>query len=175
MEYAKQLLQQDRVRLIGVCYGHQIIGRAMGTEVGRSDKGWEISVSLVKLTQKGEELFGKDMLVSLACPTRCISLIRFVQSLHQMHRDVVQSYPPNVEHLGSSPRCDVQGMYVKNRLITVQGHPEFNEQIVRELLETRHEQGVFDDELYQEAVGRVANHHDGVVVGAAFIKFLLDD
>ena len=92
-----------------------------------------------------------------------------------MHRDVVASYPSEVEKLGSSPRCDVQGMWAKNRLITVQGHPEFNEQIVRELLESRHKKGIFDDSTFQDAMGRVGNHHDGVVVAAAFLRFLLDD
>lgn len=57
------VLAQDRVRAIGVCYGHQIIARAMGTKVGRSDKGWEASVTEVKMTQKGKELFEKDILV----------------------------------------------------------------------------------------------------------------
>lgn len=92
-----------------------------------------------------------------------------------MHRDVVYDYPPEVEQLGSSPRCDVQGMYVKNRLITVQGHPEFTEEIVTELLETRHTSGVFDDTMYKEAMNRVGNRHDGVTVAKAFLKFFLED
>ena len=92
-----------------------------------------------------------------------------------MHRDIVYSYPEHVEHLGHSPRCDVQGMYVKNHLITVQGHPEFDGDIESELLQRRHDQGIFDDEFYEEGMSRVRNHHDGTVVGAAFIQFLLDD
>lgn len=64
VEYVRQLLKQDRVRIIGVCFGHQILGRAMGVKVGRSSLGWEVSVSLVKLTEKGKELFKKDILVS---------------------------------------------------------------------------------------------------------------
>ena len=91
-----------------------------------------------------------------------------------MHRDIVFSYPPHVEHLGHSPRCDVQGMYVKERIITVQGHPEFNGDIVSELLERRHDQGIFNDDMYNEGMSRVRKAHDGTIVGAAFIKFLLD-
>ena len=92
-----------------------------------------------------------------------------------MHQDIVYRYPPTVEHLGNSPRCEVQGMYEKGRLITVQGHPEFNEEIMRELLESRHAQGVFGDDVYQDGMDRVANHHDGVAVSRAFVKFLLED
>jgi GMP synthase-like glutamine amidotransferase len=53
------------VRIIGVCFGHQILGRALGVPVGRSDIGWEIAVCDVDLTEKGKALFGKDTLVGL--------------------------------------------------------------------------------------------------------------
>lgn len=91
-----------------------------------------------------------------------------------MHRDIVYAYPSDVEHLGSSPRCEVQGMYAAKRLITVQGHPEFNGDIVSELLENRHARGIFDDGMFEDGVKRVRRHHDGVVVSKAFLKFLLE-
>lgn len=65
MEFTEKLLKQDRVRIIGVCFGHQILGRALGARVGRSDIGWEISVLPVELTAKGKEIFQQDTLVSL--------------------------------------------------------------------------------------------------------------
>ena len=64
VEFTEKLLKQNRVRIIGVCFGHQIIGRAMGVKVGRSDNGWEISVLPVELTAKGKEIFQQDTLVS---------------------------------------------------------------------------------------------------------------
>lgn len=57
------MLEQKRVRLIGVCFGHQIIGRAMGVKVDRSTEGWEMSVTPVKLTEKGKQLFQIEELV----------------------------------------------------------------------------------------------------------------
>lgn len=83
--------------------------------------------------------------------------------------------PPSVESLGYSPVCEVQGMYCKDRLITVQGHPEFTKDIVAELLENRHDRGIFNDSMYQDGMNRVGNAHDGVVVAAAFLRFLLED
>jgi len=56
----------------------------------------------------------------------------------------------------------------------VQGHPEFNEEIVRELLTARHESGIFDDETFSEAMSRVDKYQDGVVVAQAFLRFLLE-
>ena len=66
VDFVKEILAQDRVKIIGVCYGHQIVGRALGATVGRSESGaWETSVCQVALTDQGKELFGgRDTLVS---------------------------------------------------------------------------------------------------------------
>lgn len=92
-----------------------------------------------------------------------------------MHRDIVFEYPSHVEHLGHTDRCAVQGMYVKKRVITVQGHPEFNGDIVSELLQRRHDQGIFNDEMYDEGMSRVRKTHDGVQIGAAFVRFCMEE
>lgn len=102
-------------------------------------------------------------------------LIWRFQSIFQMHRDIVYYYPEGVEELGLSGKCKVQGMYIPNRVITVQGHPEFTEEIVAELLENRHRQNIFDDEIYEEAKARVGKPHDGVLVAQGFLKFLMDE
>jgi GMP synthase-like glutamine amidotransferase len=91
-----------------------------------------------------------------------------------MHRDAVFEYPSGVEELAYTKGCKVQGMYTAKRLITVQGHPEFDEEIVRELLEARHELGIFDDDTFADAVSRVDKYQDGVVVAQAFLRFLLE-
>jgi len=92
-----------------------------------------------------------------------------------MHHDIVYTYPPSVTPLGDSDRCDVQGMYIKDRLITVQGHPEFTGDIVEELLENRHDKGIFTDAVYEDGMARVRKPHDGVAVGAAFLRFVMED
>lgn len=64
------MLAQKRVRLIGVCFGHQVIGRSLDVKVDRSDKGWEVSVCPVTLTEKGKALFG---IQDLVCHDKCTS------------------------------------------------------------------------------------------------------
>jgi GMP synthase-like glutamine amidotransferase len=91
-----------------------------------------------------------------------------------MHRDCVFDYPEGVEALGSSPVCKVQGMYSAGRLITTQGHPEFNKEIMTEIIDTRHATGIFDDKAFEEHMGKVSLPHDGLKVSQAFLKFLLD-
>jgi len=91
-----------------------------------------------------------------------------------MHKDIVYEVPHGVTQLAYTSKCTNQGMYAKGRLITVQGHPEFTDEIVTELLEARHASGVFDDTLYKDGMDRVGNRHDGVTVGKAFVKFALE-
>jgi hypothetical protein len=63
VEFTEKLLKQRRVRIIGVCFGHQIVGRAMGVKLGRNEKGWEASVTAIDLTKRGQEIFGQNSLV----------------------------------------------------------------------------------------------------------------
>lgn len=73
VEFTQQVLAQDRVRLLGICFGHQIVGRALDSKVGRSDQGWEIAVCDMDLTDKGKELFGRDKIVSSLRLLRLVS------------------------------------------------------------------------------------------------------
>ena len=74
MDFTKQALAHPDVKVIGVCYGHQIIGRALGAKVMKHDEGaWETSVCEVEQTSKGKELFGgKDRLVSQSHDPNCL-------------------------------------------------------------------------------------------------------
>ncbi|SPQ20241.1 7e267bcc-6487-4fdf-84ba-ac5622dabeff [Thermothielavioides terrestris] len=155
VEYVRRALAHGRVRVVGVCFGHQIVARAMGALVGRSDRGWEVSVTETRLTEKGRELFGRETL-----------------QIQQMHRDQAFSVPAGAELLASTDKCMNHGFIIPKRVITVQGHPEFTEDIMRELLETRHASGLFTDELYESGVARNGDHHDGVLMAQVFIKFL---
>lgn len=156
--YTESVLAQNRVRVIGVCFGHQIVGRALGSSVIRSPLGFEISVSKVDLTETGKSLFdGKD----------CLHIM-------QMRRDTVVSCPPGVKPLGSSPMCENQGMYVQRRLFTLQAHPEFKHDIVKEIIEVRKEQKILDESLAADGLRRVMDRHDGHTVGKAFVRFLIE-
>lgn len=58
--------------------------------------------------------------------------------------------------------------------MTVQGHPEFTHDIVQEIMESRHKMGVHSDDLFEDGKRRLRDHDDGVIVGQAFLRFLLE-
>lgn len=63
VEYTQAALATKRVRIIGVCFGHQILSRALGCKVGRNAKGWEVAVTDVGLTPEGKKVFGMEKMV----------------------------------------------------------------------------------------------------------------
>jgi hypothetical protein len=68
VEYTAKILTETSVRVIGVCFGHQIVGRALKAGVGRNPDGWEAAVNDVQLSEKGKEVFGVDSIVSPFTP-----------------------------------------------------------------------------------------------------------
>jgi GMP synthase-like glutamine amidotransferase len=92
-----------------------------------------------------------------------------------MHKDIVFDFPSDAEQLAATAICENQGMYAKGRYITVQGHPEFTREIVEEVVKGRYAQGVFTDEMYKDAMRRIVDHDDGIIVAQAFLRFLLED
>lgn len=60
------------------------------------------------------------------------------------------------------------------RLWSVQAHPEFNEFIMSRVLEARHNNGVFNDQMYEDAASRAAKPHDGEFLAMEIIKFMAD-
>jgi len=41
-----------RKKLLGVCFGHQVVSRALGGETGRSEVGWEMGVVELKVKEE---------------------------------------------------------------------------------------------------------------------------
>lgn len=117
--------------LLGICFGHQIIARALGAKVGVNPKGWEVAATPVTLTSKGQEIFpeiAKEYNNEL--------------SIMQMHRDIVFELPKDTELLATNDICSVQGFYRPKSIWTVQGHPEFTAEIEQILITLRKETGV---------------------------------
>ncbi|GKZ50589.1 hypothetical protein AbraIFM66951_003851 [Aspergillus brasiliensis] len=121
--------------VIGICFGHQIIARALGARVGPNVSGWEVAVESVDLTSAGRRLLGKDTL-----------------AIHMMHRDIVYEVPPGCVNLGATLICGIQGLYVPKRILCVQGHPEYNEFMVSALLKLR--RGMLGEAVYQDGMAR---------------------
>ncbi|KAL7822802.1 class I glutamine amidotransferase-like protein [Trichoderma gracile] len=157
VDFVKHALESPDKQVFGICFGHQVIGRALGADVNRNPRGWEISVEGVHLNEQGQKFLGVPSL-----------------KLHQMHRDAVLSVPPGIANLGSSTKCPVQILYQPGRLLSFQGHPEFDALINEEIVRADSENGLaFDDEMFRDALERVNRPHDGLLMASRVMEFFL--
>lgn len=108
--------------VLGVCYGHQLIGDAFGGDVGPNPNGREIGLIQVEVTE--DPLFE-------GLPRRFPVL--------QTHKDTVNKPPRDARVLGGSPRTPIEAMAIGDHTRTVQWHPEFDAGAIRYLIEQRAE------------------------------------
>ncbi|KAF9481783.1 class I glutamine amidotransferase-like protein, partial [Pholiota conissans] len=164
--YIKRVAEQyPRVRIVGICFGHQIVARALGGACVPNAGRWEIGPTRIELTDLGKKIFGAD---------------KDDMTIQQMHRDHVPSLPPSFHLLGSTALSPVQGMVrflppntttsstsspppsttgstttpTPNtdpssllrsiQILTVQGHPEFTEPVVSAIVSQRAAAGAID-------------------------------
>ncbi|RGP77480.1 hypothetical protein FLONG3_4399 [Fusarium longipes] len=156
VEFVQTVYTSTDKPIVGICFGHQIIARALGAKVAVSPGGWEICVDRIDLNETGQKLLGVPSL-----------------GLHQMHRDAVLEVPEGLVNLGSSSKCEIQGLYKPGRIISFQAHPEFDDFIMGEIMQARYAQKVFSKEMYEEGITRARAEHDGVLVSAKIWEFLL--
>ncbi|CCH45256.1 hypothetical protein BN7_4838 [Wickerhamomyces ciferrii] len=160
-DYLQNVVLPSSVPVIGICFGHQIIGRALGAEVGRNEKGWELGVTNISINQDPEvqELFGdvrsKDF------------------EILELHQDIVKNVPEGYKNIGSSKDTETQGLYKKGKVLSFQGHPEFIQDCAADTLDKIHNRGQVSDEYYENAKKRLEEvRHDGVDLTKVIIKFI---
>lgn len=95
------------VRLIGICYGHQILARAFDGVVEANPKGWELGTTSCKLTEQGRELLGYDE------PEDGDQM-----AIQQVHKDHVIDLPPDFngesfENLASTEISPIQSLILR--------------------------------------------------------------
>lgn len=145
-------LAYTHIKVVGICFGHQLIARALGGTVGPNPLGWEIAT-----TSSSWEC---ELIPQL-------SALR----LQQMHRDIVIDAPPTARVVGGNEICRVQVMYEAGRYFSMQGHPEFNSDTVKTVLKVRMDQNIVPAEYGADAMARADSETDASLVGAAIVKF----
>ncbi|KAL0090452.1 class I glutamine amidotransferase-like protein [Phycomyces blakesleeanus] len=129
----------SKVRMVGICFGHQIMARACGGVCERNEKGWE--------------------------------------NISQVHRDHVSKLPSGFKTLATTaPHTPIHSMLSDDKqCISIQGHPEFNRDTVRILIEARIESGVLTKEVgekFLENLSNAGSEVEDIWLTKQFIQFL---
>lgn len=148
------LLLKQKKKLVGICFGHQIIAEALGGQVKKNNNGW--GVGLMTNTVLDEKSWMKpkqkevDLLVS--------------------HQDQVVTLPDNAELIATNSFCLNSGFQISDQLITLQGHPEFSNAYLMFLMQGRRE--VIGEENYQHALTSLKQPADDKLIAKWILEFL---
>lgn len=117
-DFIREVFEQ-KIPLVGICFGHQIIAQALGGQVEKSDKGWGVGVHSYQID----------------APQPWMKSATDEVRIYAFHQDQVVKLPPQAQVFSSSEFCPNAGLYYGDSIISVQAHPEFAEEYELALLE----------------------------------------
>lgn len=112
-ELLKQAVDRRR-KVLGICFGAQLLAHALGGEVARAPAlelgARKVDVDLTALKRRPYAKHFDNNTFNIA----------------QFHEDAVVRLPPGAELLGSSPGCRNELYALGDLMLGVQGHPEWD-------------------------------------------------
>ena len=140
--------------LIGLCFGHQAVARALGGQVARNAAGWGLGTAATHWAQPRAWMY----------PPRAAT------TLMAAHNEQVTRMPEGAACLGGSDFCPIGSMQIGRHIWTTQYHPEMPLVFMQALL------GHLADKLDADTIARahtsLANAADVPLFGQWMVQFL---
>ncbi|KAL5705312.1 glucosinolate gamma-glutamyl hydrolase [Ranunculus cassubicifolius] len=112
-------LDSLKKKILGICFGHQILCRALGGKTGRAASGWDLGMTTIRVSPISS--------TSIEIPSKLAVI--------ECHRDEVIELPPSAKVIGSSDKTKVEMYTCGNHILGLQGHPEYTKDILHSLLD----------------------------------------
>jgi GMP synthase-like glutamine amidotransferase len=114
---------KGEAKLVGICFGHQVMAEAFGGRVEKSERGWGVGLQTYRVEAREPWM---DEGGSISVPVS--------------HQDQIVALPPH-SHVLAGSAFSPFGMlaYDDQPAISMQFHPEFDTAFARALIETRRE------------------------------------
>lgn len=118
--FVQQIRESDS-KYIGICFGHQMMGHALGGIVQKSENGWCVGVHRFDIIDENVKLNNNK---------RAFNILMMCQ-------DQITSLPENTELLAMSARCPNAMILTGHNMLGIQGHPEYSKDYVEDLMLSR--------------------------------------
>jgi GMP synthase-like glutamine amidotransferase len=153
VEFLRSALAADR-KVIGICFGHQLLAHHFGGETARAETGWCVGVH--------------DTQVLQAQPWMEPRATRF--GLLSSHRDQVRRLPEGAETFAASVKCPNAGFVLGSQVLTFQGHPEFTKAYAADLMRMR--ETALGAEVFAAGMASLDNATDETLVARWILNFV---
>lgn len=140
--------------LIGLCFGHQAVARALGGQVSRHAEGWGLGTATTYWRKKSPW-----MQPALAATT-----------LMAAHNEQVTLLPDGAECLGGNDFCPIASMQMGQHIWTTQYHPEMSLKFMQALLS--HLRGKLDAGTLENAMVSLSQMSDATLWGRWMVQFM---
>ncbi|KAJ3687091.1 hypothetical protein LUZ61_016255 [Rhynchospora tenuis] len=120
VDLLKNLVEKQK-KVLGICFGHQILCRALGGKTGRA-KAWDLGITCIHPSPSTLRL-----LSSLNIPPHLPVI--------ECHRDEVWELPPQAEAMAQSEKTGIEMFRYGGHIMGIQGHPEYSKDILLNLVD----------------------------------------
>ena len=179
-------MNHPHIKMFGSCFGHQIICqsllRAYGVHVEKDLSGHQNGVQEVKLSDAFRKAMASSSKQSAALVNRNLDETPFpenfrIQFVHGDHVRIpcAEALPSCWTQVGTTDSCSVQGVYQPNRVLTLQGHFEFDRFANSEILKHFSTALLWTPEALQEYLKLVDADDDAEWIAEMVVRFFLED
>ncbi|QBF27879.1 amidotransferase [Pseudomonas tructae] len=141
-------------KLLGVCFGHQLLALLLGGKSERAHQGWGVGIHRYLMNAKAPWMSPQVEELTLLIS----------------HQDQVTRLPENATVIASSDFCPNAAYHIGDQVLCFQGHPEFIHDYSRALLELR--QDSLGQEVYRKGLDSLAHEHQGITVAEWMMRFV---
>jgi GMP synthase-like glutamine amidotransferase len=142
------------VRIVGICFGHQLLAHFFGGLTEPAATGWVVGVHETRVLES-------QSWMQPACPEF---------ALLSSHKDQVARLPEGAQTIASSDACPHAGFIIGERVMTLQGHPEFNKPYAAALMGKR--QTLIGPTTFARGMDSLSRETHSEVIGQWLLNFL---
>ncbi|UYQ71806.1 type 1 glutamine amidotransferase [Pelagibacterium flavum] len=146
---------ESGTKMVGICFGHQIIADALGGDVRKSEKGWGLGRHVYDVMPVHPHFVPGVEKLAIACS----------------HQDQVIAPPPMARVILRNEFAPNAGLvYAGGKILSFQPHPEFEDDYASALIDLR--RGKVSDDTVEAAHDSMKTRSDSVVLSGAISRFL---